>query len=425
MKKQLLYLLLLFVTLGWQQAQGQTFGFNGLDYNITSPTTVAVGSNPSASGAIIIPATVINAATSTSYSVTSIGAFAFDFNSLLTSATIPSSVTRIEQRAFRFCTGLTSLTIPNSVTIIDGEAFRNSGLTSIIIPNAVSTIGIAAFYRCANLTSVIIPSSATIVDQYAFSDCPVLTSVTVNWATPLAINANVFSFVPLATATLNVPAGKAAIYDAAMVWTNFNSIVEQVATTVIPTFTAVAPVCAGAIIAALPTTSINSITGTWSPAINNTATTTYTFTPTAGQNATTATVVITVNPIPTAPTAATSITYNQNAVPTALTATGSDLLWYTVPTSGSGATSAPTPSTAILGSTSYWVSQTTNSCESARLEIVVNIIATTPATHLNFDGSNDFITLPVNIGGWWFDRQRVVILGDVIMPNRLLLLKRF
>ena len=33
---------------------------------------------------------------------------------------------------------------------------------------------------------------------------------------------------------------------------------------------------------ALPTTSNNGITGTWAPAINNTATTTYTFTPAVG-----------------------------------------------------------------------------------------------------------------------------------------------
>ena len=49
---------------------------------------------------------------------------------------------------------------------------------------------------------------------------------------------------------------------------------------------------------ALPisTTSNNGVTGTWSPAVNNAATTTYTFTPTAGQCATTASMTVTVNP---------------------------------------------------------------------------------------------------------------------------------
>ncbi|MGG7034056.1 MAG: T9SS type A sorting domain-containing protein [Flavobacterium sp.] len=44
-----------------------------------------------------------------------------------------------------------------------------------------------------------------------------------------------------------------------------------------------------------PTTSSNQITGTWSPAFNNTATTTYTFTPNAGQCGATTTHTITID----------------------------------------------------------------------------------------------------------------------------------
>ena len=64
---------------------------------------------------------------------------------------------------------------------------------------------------------------------------------------------------------------------------------------ILPTFTQVNPICAGAALNPLPTTSQNGITGTWSPALNNTATTTYTFTPAAGQCATTTTMTINVN----------------------------------------------------------------------------------------------------------------------------------
>jgi uncharacterized protein (TIGR02145 family) len=62
-----------------------------------------------------------------------------------------------------------------------------------------------------------------------------------------------------------------------------------------PTFTQVGPYNSGASIPALATTSTNGISGTWSPAINNTATTTYTFTPSAGQCGTTTTMTITIN----------------------------------------------------------------------------------------------------------------------------------
>jgi hypothetical protein len=71
---------------------------------------------------------------------------------------------------------------------------------------------------------------------------------------------------------------------------------------VTPTFAVVAAICAGTVLNPLPLTSTNGITGTWSPALNNLATTTYTFTPTTGQCATTTTLTIVVNPANTLPT---------------------------------------------------------------------------------------------------------------------------
>src|SRR6185503_9487937 len=68
-----------------------------------------------------------------------------------------------------------------------------------------------------------------------------------------------------------------------------------VSSSITPTFTTVGPICSGATLTPLPTTSNNGITGTWSPALDNTATTTYTFTPDAGQCATTATMTIVVS----------------------------------------------------------------------------------------------------------------------------------
>ena len=68
-----------------------------------------------------------------------------------------------------------------------------------------------------------------------------------------------------------------------------------------PTFTQVDPICNGDVLAALPTTSNNNITGTWLPAINNTATTIYTFTSDTTQSgqacAVNETMTITVNPL--------------------------------------------------------------------------------------------------------------------------------
>ena len=70
-------------------------------------------------------------------------------------------------------------------------------------------------------------------------------------------------------------------------------------TTITPIFTAINSICQGEIINSLPTTSNNNITGSWLPAIDNTQTTTYTFTPDAGQCAEEITLEIVVNEKPT------------------------------------------------------------------------------------------------------------------------------
>jgi hypothetical protein len=168
------------------------------------------------SGSVTIPETITY--NSQTYSVTSIGDFAFNECSGLTSVTIPNSVTFIGlwafsntgiyedesnwdngvlyidnclieansdvvkgsytikkgtriigENAFNYCSELTSVTIPNSVTSIGENAFyKCSGLTSVTIPNSVTSIGESAFSNCSGLTSVTIPNSVTSIRPYAF-----------------------------------------------------------------------------------------------------------------------------------------------------------------------------------------------------------------------------------------------------------------
>lgn len=98
--------------------------------------------------------------------------------------------------------------------------------------------------------------------------------------------------------------------------------------------------------------------------------------------------------IPSVATVTTPVVYTQGGAASPLTATiganGNGLLWYTSATGGVGSTTAPTPSTATVGSTSYWVASTNaNGCGSARTEIVVTVYQA--ATHLNFDGVDDLV----------------------------------
>jgi large repetitive protein len=91
-----------------------------------------------------------------------------------------------------------------------------------------------------------------------------------------------------------------------------------------------------------------------------------------------AAVLVIVKPTPAAPIATSPIAYCQGVTASALTATGTGLLWYTVPTAGTSSATAPTPSTTVGGSITYYVSQTNNGCEGPRTPIVVNV-TTTPA----------------------------------------------
>jgi hypothetical protein len=135
----------------------------------------------------------------------------------------------------------------------------------------------------------------------------------------------------------------------------------------------------------------NSVSGGANGTLNNYALSGTTSNWLAGSPVTTGSV------IPSVAVVTTPIVYNQGDTATALTATtgGSGLLWYTNAVGGSGTAIAPTPSTSSVGSTSYWVSSTNaNGCESARTEIVVTVNALVPATNLNFDGVNDYVSIP-------------------------------
>jgi len=132
-------------------------------------------------------------------------------------------------------------------------------------------------------------------------------------------------------------------------------VVATMTTPTVPTFTQVSAICSGAALNALPTTSNNSITGTWGPALNNTATTTYTFTPTIGQCASTSTMTITVNPALTASVsiaasatticAGTSVTFT--ATPTN-GGTAPTYVWKKNGTTISGATASTYSTTSVL-----------------------------------------------------------------------------
>ena len=159
---------------------------------------------------------------------------------------------------------------PYTITVKDARGCTNTfNITVAIIGSPVTPTFSPVAAICSGAALTALPTTS-------------LNGITGTWAPALNNTATTtYTFTPTAglcatTATLTI----------------------TVTPNIAPTFTPVAAICSGAALTALPTTSLNGITGTWAPALNNTATTTYTFTPTAGLCATTATLTITVNPKP-------------------------------------------------------------------------------------------------------------------------------
>jgi len=223
MKTNLLKTILPFVFLLFfcVQAKAQGFTVDGIYYAITSsttPFTVSAIGYDGVNKTPVIPDSVTNLGTT--YSVTSIGNFAFYYNQL-TSVTIPDSVTSIGIFAF-YDNQLTSVTIPDSVTSIGDTAFHTNKLTNISIGDAVTSIGTAAFQN-NQLTSVTIPNSVTSIGYYAFAN-NLLTSVISKSKTPATLPKG--AITNLGDIDLTIPVGATAAYETAG-WTGFGSVTEQ------------------------------------------------------------------------------------------------------------------------------------------------------------------------------------------------------
>jgi gliding motility-associated-like protein len=289
----------------------------------------------------------------------------------------PASCTSAEISTIsNFATGITYTFSPSGPVVAVGGVI--SGMTSgtnytVTAGNGNCTsLASAIFINDAQLITPAIPTitstpaSCTSAEISTISDYVAGITYTFSPSGPVVAVGGVISGMILGT-NYTVTAGNGNCTSLASAI--FNNDAQFTPT--VPNFTQVTPICAGTNLS-LPTTSINGVTGTWSPIFNNSNTTTYTFNPAAGLCATTATMTIVVKPIPSAPTVTTPINYciNQSSVP--LSAIGSNLLWYTAATGGTGATSL-TPSTATAGTFNYYVSQTVNGCESSRALIRVNV----------------------------------------------------
>ncbi|QMW03025.1 Ig-like domain-containing protein [Spirosoma foliorum] len=209
---------------------------------------------------------------------------------------------------------------------------------------------------------------------------------------------------------------------------------SQISVTIYPKPAAPAVTNASACLSAVAGSLVSSVTATgtltWytassggtgstvAPTLSTTATGTTTYyvtqTSSSGCESDRAAITFTVNPLPPAPTVASppSILYCQDVTAAALTATGTNLKWYTAQTGGALLPTPFTPPTNVAGAIPYYVSQTDgNGCESARTEFTVvtasrpvpPTVSSTPVVYCQYDTpvSLTATALPGNTLVWY------------------------
>jgi hypothetical protein len=138
---------------------------------------------------------------------------------------------------------------------------------------------------------------------------------------------------------------------------------------VTPIFTQVAPICYGDTGAVLPVDSANGINGTWSLVIDNTTTTTYAFTPAAGQCATATEMTIAVSQEVPAPTGSATQTFCDGETVGNIIVEGNSVVWYDAPANGNIVAN----STVLSAGITYYAAQSIASCQSNnRLAVTVS-----------------------------------------------------
>ena len=189
----------------------------------------------------------------------------------LSSIIIPSSITTIEAGAFGYCSNLASISFDNTSPILFkadsycdgpfpwckklssiyvkdlsvwcGNTFEDHRSTpfymsdeqthffvgdkeviDLVVPDGVSSINQATFYKCKNIRSVTIPNSVKAIGLRAFWSCNSLKEVYSLISEPFTLD-RVFSTTD--DATLYVPIGTKAKYEATAGWNNFKEIVEM------------------------------------------------------------------------------------------------------------------------------------------------------------------------------------------------------
>ncbi|WP_415831496.1 fibronectin type III domain-containing protein, partial [Flavobacterium terrigena] len=172
------------------------------------------------------------------------------------------------------------------------------------------------------------------------------------------------------------------------VGTTMNITIDPI---IVPTFPAIASICLNGTAPALLTTSINGITGVWNPSAINTAsvgTSTYQFTPDAGQCSQVVTISVTINP---------STTPSFTPVETLCVGDANVTLPTTSNNSIEGSWSPAVVNTSIDGSIVYTFTPDPSECASiTTMTVKVELCDIQKGISPNGDNKNDYLKLVAN-----------------------------
>ena len=127
---------------------------------------------------------------------------------------------------FYACTTLTDVIISNTVTSIGNYMFYGcSGLTSLTIPNSVTSIGDYTFYGCSNVKQIILGEVLERIGSKAFAECRKLENVYSYAVRYPTASDDAFNNSYVDYVTLHVPAQSVVQYKNHTPWSDFMDIV--------------------------------------------------------------------------------------------------------------------------------------------------------------------------------------------------------
>ncbi len=221
-------------------------------YELRSNGNVAVvspGWNDHAhpTGCLELSATVVH--NGVTFTVTEIGANAFNGCDSLTAIVIPEGVTSIGLMAFAYCSALDSIVLPTTLTSLGSQAFNscaymnnpdrwspdkllfiNSYLIaakpsitgSVRVPEGTQGVGNMAFYYCYSMEKVTLPSTLRFIGALAFQDCMELDTVAMDAVEPPTLGTDVF--LNDGAVTITVPCHTEETYHAADGWADLTVV---------------------------------------------------------------------------------------------------------------------------------------------------------------------------------------------------------